>query len=514
MTTTTENNTNDKELDTLKEGVVNDTETMLEEGKLGGDGIRKRLVNNGAALSVKALSRTSKMFDVDGDGKLDDAEKAMRDMDTENDGYLPNWKVYQVMVEQMRLQQEVFSLKRMSLFFLSLIVLLTLATLGTSFAAATLAKETNVVKGNLVAKDGSGVVGTSNVSPTFTIGEGASPGEGRRTQDTTFQNGGTEITKSDADLVWTNCNTGTAVNLKKRCSETLSISVPFCTDDWNDMINTEGQIYAFALISDATKFNRITCDGETNPCQVEFATGTPVCPVPPIDAVNLGAAGNYAILAKTGISTVPASVITGDIAVSPIAGAAITGFNLAMDSGLAFSTDANVQIIGKAFAPDYTGGSTASDLTTAVNDMGAAYSDAAGRTNSDAARINLEGGALNGHVLTPGVYTFGTNLQLTGHIHFEGSPEDIFIIQISGNLIQSANFQVILDSTWLGKPLAGNIFWQVAGHATINAGAHMKGTLLVKNSVTFVTASSLEGRIMAQTLVALQMATITETITP
>ena len=39
--------------------------------------------------------------------------------------------------------------------------------------------------------------------------------------------------------------------------------------------------------------------------------------------VDLGTAGNYAILAKTGISTVPASVITGNIAVSPIAGAAM-----------------------------------------------------------------------------------------------------------------------------------------------------------------------------------------------
>ena len=33
------------------------------------------------------------------------------------------------------------------------------------------------------------------------------------------------------------------------------------------------------------------------------------------NTVNLGDAGNYAILAKTGISTVPQSTITGDIAV-------------------------------------------------------------------------------------------------------------------------------------------------------------------------------------------------------
>lgn len=44
------------------------------------------------------------------------------------------------------------------------------------------------------------------------------------------------------------------------------------------------------------------------------------------DAVNLGAAGNFAILSKSGISTVPTSAITGNIGVGPAAGTYITGF--------------------------------------------------------------------------------------------------------------------------------------------------------------------------------------------
>ena len=47
---------------------------------------------------------------------------------------------------------------------------------------------------------------------------------------------------------------------------------------------------------------------------------TPIVTAP----VNIGTAGNYAILAETGISTVPDSVITGDIGVSPIVATAIT----------------------------------------------------------------------------------------------------------------------------------------------------------------------------------------------
>ncbi len=225
----------------------------------------------------------------------------------------------------------------------------------------------------------------------------------------------------------------------------------------------------------------------------------------------LGEAENYAILAKTGISTVPDSHITGDIAVSPIAAAAMTGFSLAMDVGLEFSKDGDDQIIGQAYASDYGGGTPAA-LTTAVNAMQTAYTDAAGRPNSDGARINLNGGTLNEHVLTPGVYTFSTAVGITGDIHFQGSPDDIFIIQIASTLSLDASYRVILDNTWVGKPLAKNIFWQVAGAVTVHTGAHMEGIILGKTAVTFITGSSLNGRILAQTACTLQKATITVTL--
>jgi hypothetical protein len=48
---------------------------------------------------------------------------------------------------------------------------------------------------------------------------------------------------------------------------------------------------------------------------------------PPEDVVPLGTAANFAILSKTGISTVPnSSVIVGDIGVSPVAASYMTGF--------------------------------------------------------------------------------------------------------------------------------------------------------------------------------------------
>jgi hypothetical protein len=58
---------------------------------------------------------------------------------------------------------------------------------------------------------------------------------------------------------------------------------------------------------------------------------------------------------------------------------------------------------------------------------------------------------------------------------------------------------------WLEK-----IFWQVAGNVAVGAGAHLEGILLVMAEVLFLTGSSLNGRVLAQTACNLQMAMITE----
>jgi hypothetical protein len=224
-----------------------------------------------------------------------------------------------------------------------------------------------------------------------------------------------------------------------------------------------------------------------------------------LDTVELGTAGNYVILAKTGISTVPASAITGDIAVSPITGAAMTGFSFVVASGGASAT--STQLTGTAYAADYTA-PIPSVLTTAVLDMETAYTNAAGRPNEDAARINLGAGDISGLTLTPGVYTFQVDITINSDITFQGSDTDIFIIQTTGNVVQAANKNVILS----GGVLAKNIFWQVAGLVNVGAGAHLEGVLLVKTAVTFVTGSSLNGRILAQTACTLQMATIVEAV--
>jgi hypothetical protein len=218
-----------------------------------------------------------------------------------------------------------------------------------------------------------------------------------------------------------------------------------------------------------------------------------------IDTVNLGTAGEYVILSKTGISTVPSSKITGDIGVSPIAATAITGFGLIMHSEGQFSEAS--QITGKAFAADY-GGVTATSLTTAVSDMQTAYADAAARAPD---YTNVGGGAIGSLTLSTGVYSFDVDISFDSDVTFTGTDKDVFILQTTGSVLQAAGTNVLLDGV-----LAKNIFWQVAGQVEVGAGAHMEGVVLVKTDALFMTGSSLEGRVLAQTACNLQQAVITQ----
>jgi hypothetical protein len=228
-------------------------------------------------------------------------------------------------------------------------------------------------------------------------------------------------------------------------------------------------------------------------------------PVASVDTVDLGIAGtatdNYVILAKTGISSVPNSAITGNIAVSPIAATAITGFSLTMDLGGQFSTSSQIAAganSGQAYAASY-GGDIETRLTTAVSDMELAYIDAASRDNT--ATNPMDG--LN--AFTTGVYTFAENVLIGSDITFDGDANHVFIIQISGNLEQAGGKEVILS----GGALAENIFWQVAGTVAVGATAKMKGILLAGTAVTFGAQSSLNGRVLTQTSCALDQVTIT-----
>jgi hypothetical protein len=92
----------------------------------------------------RGLSAVSRMYDIDGDGVLDEAELAMRNLDSSGRGHLTNDSVYKLMQEQMAQQRQLFKFKKIMIGLSVVVFLLTLSNLGTSFAAAYLAKDTSV----------------------------------------------------------------------------------------------------------------------------------------------------------------------------------------------------------------------------------------------------------------------------------------------------------------------------------------------------------------------------------
>ena len=210
--------------------------------------------------------------------------------------------------------------------------------------------------------------------------------------------------------------------------------------------------------------------------------------------ISLGAAANYVILAKSQISTVPTSAITGNLGLSPAAASFITGFSLILPAGGASSTSS--QVTGSIFASDYAV-PTPSDLTTAVGAMQTAYVDGAGRPTPDF--VELAAGNIGGLVLPAGLYKWSNTVTIPTSLTLNGNANDVWIFQIAGGITQASATNVILT----GGALAKNVYWVVFGVVSIGTTAHMEGEILSQTSITLGTGASANGRLLAQTAVTL-----------
>ncbi len=224
--------------------------------------------------------------------------------------------------------------------------------------------------------------------------------------------------------------------------------------------------------------------------------GNPTSQLP----VDLGTASDYVILAKSGISTVPTSKVTGNLGVSPAAATSITGFSLTADSTKAFST--SPQVTGKVYAANYAV-PTPSELTSAVSQMQLAFTEAAGRA---ADVTELGAGNIGGMTLTPGVYKWGTGLLIPTDLTLDGDAEAVWIFQVAKSLTMSSGTSILLS----GGALSKNVFWQVGGNVTLGTTAHLEGVVLSQTSIRLGTGASVDGRLLAQTAVTLDGSTVTQ----
>ncbi len=185
-------------------------------------------------------------------------------------------------------------------------------------------------------------------------------------------------------------------------------------------------------------------------------------------AINLGTAGNFAVLAGSTVTNTGTTVINGgDVGVSP--GTAITGFPP-----------------GTITAP-YTTDSGNAAAAQAQADLTSAYNAAAGYSPTQA----LTGQDLGGLNLTPGVYSFASSAQLTGTLTLndQGNSEAQFVFQIGSTLTTATSSSVVTINA--GPTPDCNIFWQVGSSATLGTTTAFEGHILALTSITMNTGATI-----------------------
>jgi hypothetical protein len=212
--------------------------------------------------------------------------------------------------------------------------------------------------------------------------------------------------------------------------------------------------------------------------------------------VNLGTAGSFAILTKTGITDVYASAINGDVGSSPITGAAVLLTCPEVATGIIYTVDAAGPL------PCRT--TNATFLTAAIGDMETAFADAAGRSIPNATELGA--GQIGGLTITPGLYKWSSNVLISNSVTLSGGPNDVWIFQIAGELNQASATKVILA----GGALAKNIFWQVGSGVAMGTTSHFEGVLLGQTLIAVKTGASVNGRLLAQTAVTLEQNAVTQ----
>jgi hypothetical protein len=187
----------------------------------------------------------------------------------------------------------------------------------------------------------------------------------------------------------------------------------------------------------------------------------------------LNSAASFAVLGGSAVTNTGATVVTGDLGVSP--GTSISGFPPGMITGTLHSADPV--------------------SAAAQGDVGTAYGVAAG----EPCDTNLTGLDLGGRTLNPGVYCFDSSAQLTGVLKLDalGSPTAKWLFKITSSLTTASNAAVVLVNG--ASQCANHINWQIGSSATVGSGSLFLGNILANTSITLASGANSTGGLYAHT---------------
>jgi hypothetical protein len=184
---------------------------------------------------------------------------------------------------------------------------------------------------------------------------------------------------------------------------------------------------------------------------------------------SLGTAQSFVVLAGSAVTNTGASLLTGDLGVSP--GTAISGFPPGILIGATHTDGVSLQ--------------AQNDVITQYNALVAA-----------ACTSNLTGQDLGGMTLTPGVYCFDSSAQLTGALtlNAQNNPAATFIFKTVSTLTTANGSSVGFING--GNPCG--VAWQIGSSATLGTTTTFIGNLIALTSITLNTGATISGRALAR----------------